>query len=184
VFDEQTRRFLARRQSGEYTVWFSDRKAYYFRDYVLIISGLEPQIVPADNPRLSTNVANLELEDSVGTVVIGGASGGNIDALKEVADHLRKITHNVRSRLFVSPLDKESAIASVRKKLQIPILSCGGVILPPGLEPFGLRSFSMTDDAVLISTPLEPFEPKAERHYLVNHQTAAATAVAGKLTCP
>ncbi len=184
LFDEQTRRFLARRQSGDNSVWFSDRKAYYFRDYVLIISGLEPQVVPAENPRLSTNVANLELDDDIETVIVGGASGGSIDALKEIADILRKCTQDVRSRFFISPLDREAAIGSVRKKLQIPILSCGGIILPPGISPFDLGAFSVDEDSLVVSTPMESLKLGSGRHYLVNHQTAAASAIAGKLTCP
>jgi len=184
VFDEQTRRFLARRSSDEYTVWFSDHKAYYFRDYVLIISGLEPQIVPADNPRLSTNVNASDLERRVGTVSIGGTCGGSIDAIKEVSDILKKSSDGLRVRLFVSPLDREAAIASVRKKLQIPILAAGGVILPPGMTPFGLGTFESGDDSILISTPMGKLESGGAGHYFVNHQTAAATAVAGQLSSP
>jgi 3-isopropylmalate/(R)-2-methylmalate dehydratase large subunit len=104
VFDEMTRKFLARRGRTDFKIWFSDNKAFYNQDYVLTVSGLEPQIAPAGNITSSTRVKDIGDIGPIGLAFIGGPCAGGIEAIRQVSELLKGQRVNESTRLFLSPL--------------------------------------------------------------------------------
>jgi 3-isopropylmalate/(R)-2-methylmalate dehydratase large subunit len=182
AFDEAARKFLAKRGRADFKVWFSDSKAYYHHDYVLTISGLEPQAVLAGDMTSTQRIRDLPEIGPVDIVFIGGACAGGIEAIKQVSELLRKRKISGSTRLFVSPLTNHTYIEALRRRVLIPIVEAGGVILPPGYSLEDIPGFDPETDATVVTTPCRCDSGYPANCWLVNHLSAAASALKGSLT--
>jgi methanogen homoaconitase large subunit len=180
VFDDTTRRFLSKRTQSNYKVNFSDSKAYYHKDFVLTLSGLEPQIVPWSDQNSSSRVSpDIEI-GSIAMVYAGGPCGGSFEAMKQISD-IFKASKSLNVPFYLSPVSERAYLRALKKKILVPIVEAGGVVLPPGFDLPDIPGFDSRTEATILTTPntIAPDYPK--NLYFVNHLTAAASALAGQL---
>jgi hypothetical protein len=177
LFDEITRKFISGRNKSDHKVLFSDSKAYYEREYVLTISGLEPQLIHQDSPRLSKRLRDFEHDEAVDTIFIGGPCGGGLDCLKQIADILRSQSVRRSARLYISPLTQDVYVHAMKKRFLMPIAEAGAVILPPGSRLRDIPGFSSGSFNTVVSTP-DNFDNSGLRGVnYVSHLSAAAMSV-------
>lgn len=183
VFDDTTRRFLSKRTQSNYKVNFSDSKAYYHKDFVLTLSGLEPQIVPCSDLSSSYLVSSdLEI-GRIAAVFVGGPCGGSFEAMKQVSD-VFKPARNLNIPFYLSPVSDRAYLRALKKKVLVPIVEAGGIILPPGFDLTNIPGFDTHCDEAILSTPNTTVPNPPKNLYFVNHLTAAASALAGRLQVP
>jgi homoaconitase/3-isopropylmalate dehydratase large subunit len=182
AFDETTRKFLAKRGHADFRVWFSDSKAYYHHDYVLTLSGLEPQVVPAADMVSSRRVRDQQGIEPIDIVFVGGPCAGGIEAIRQVSEILKNRRVSESTRLFVSPLNEHVYLEVMRRRFLIAIVEAGGVVLPPGSGPEDVPGFHPEVEGNVLITPCgEVLERYPANCWAVNHLTAAASAVGGAL---
>lgn len=182
VFDETTRKFLAKRGRTDFKAWFSDSKAYYHQDYVLTISGLEPQAVLAGDMTSSQPVKDLGEIKPIDMVFIGGACAGGTQAIKQVSELFKGQKISASTRLFVSPMCEDTYLDAMKRRFLIPIVEAGGVILPPGYLLEDIPGFDPKTKTTVLATPYTCGTSYPVNCWLVNHLTAAASALKGELT--
>jgi len=181
IFDETSRKFITKRGYVDFKVWFSDSKAYYHQDYVLTLSGLEPQVVHAGNMSLSNRVGDTQDVKPIDIVFIGGPAAGSAEAIKQAADLLKGQKINKAVRLFVAPLTENAYLETMRRRLLIPIVEAGGVILPPTSRFEDIPGFDPEMDATIVATPVDCEGIYPPNCWMTNHLTAAASAIKGTL---
>ncbi|MFH1891496.1 MAG: aconitase family protein [Candidatus Zixiibacteriota bacterium] len=182
VFDETTRRYLAKRGRSDHKVWFSDNKAFYDHDYLLHISGLEPQAIASGDMTSAVKVSELTDVGDVSLVFIGGPCGGGIDAIKQLADIFKGHTVSDSTRLLVSPLNNATYIEAMKRRLLIPIAEAGGIIAPAGFRLEDIPGFDLKTEQTVLMTPYRFDGSFPANCWFVNHLTAAESAIHGKLT--
>jgi 3-isopropylmalate/(R)-2-methylmalate dehydratase large subunit len=182
VFDEITRKFLTRRGRPDHKVWFSDNKAFYDRDYLLHISGLEPQAIAVSDLTSAKRATDISNTGDIDVVFIGGPCGGGLDGLKHIADMFKGRSIHKGTRLFVSPLNDITYIEAMKRRFLIPIAEAGGVILPSGFRLEDTPGFDPKTNESILLTPNRFHGTFPPNCWFVNHLTAAESALHGKLT--
>jgi 3-isopropylmalate/(R)-2-methylmalate dehydratase large subunit len=130
---------------------------------------------------ISSRVRDAQDVKPIDVVFIGGPTAGSTEALRQVADLLKGQRIRKSVRLFVSPLTESDYLETMRRRLLIPIVEAGGVILPPGSNIEDTPGFDPATEATIVATPSEcegVFPPNC---WLTNHLTAAASAIKGTL---
>ncbi len=182
LFDETTRKYLFKRGKSDHKALFSDSKAYYDRDYVLMVSGLTPQIVKSNDLRSGQNVGDTEDIGSIDTVFVGGPCGGGIEAIKQLADLFKERKVNPSVRMYVSPLTQEIYVEAIKKRYLAPIAEAGVTILPPASSLEDIPQYVPDSAAIILATPFRCDGSPPPNCWYVSHFTAAESAVQGKLS--
>jgi len=180
VFDETTRRFLSKRTQSSYKVNFSDSKAYYHKDFVLTLSGLEPQIVSSSDHNNSFCVSSETEIGDISRVFIGGPCGGSYDGMKQVSDIFRS-AGRLSVPFYISPISERAYLKALKKKILVPVVESGGIVLPPGFDLPDIPGFDPDTDETILSTPISGLADSPKNLYFVNHITAASSAIEGRL---
>ncbi len=183
LFDETTRKYLARRGRSDHKALFSDSKAFYDRDYVLMVSGLAPQIMKSDELRSGQLVKDAENIGAIDTVFVGGPCGGGIEAMKQLADLLKERRVHSSVRMYISPLTQEIYIEAIKKRYLAPIAEAGATILPPASSLEDIPGYTPGSGAGVLATPYRYDDSHSQDCWYVSHFTAAESAVQGKLSC-
>ncbi|MEB3779326.1 MAG: 3-isopropylmalate dehydratase large subunit [Desulfurococcales archaeon] len=157
-------------------------------DLYVDLGRLEPMIAL---PAAPYNVAPVrEVEGvEVDQVFIGSCTNARYEDLAEAARILKgkKVKDGVR--LIVTPASRRIYHKAIETGIMEVLHSAGAVITPPGCGAcFGSHMGVVGDDEVMVSTSNRNFpgrmgSPKA-KIYLASPQTAAATAITGRITDP
>jgi 3-isopropylmalate/(R)-2-methylmalate dehydratase large subunit len=152
------------------------------------VGVLEPQIA------CPPTVGNVKAVRKVGPVPIqiaeiGGSTGGRLDDLRVLAQHLRgqKIAPCVR--LQVVPASRGIYRQALSEGLVEPLIDAGATIFPPSAgSNQAVNMGAMSEDEVMISNQARNFpgrngHPKA-RHYLASANTVAVSALKGRICDP
>ena len=181
LFDETTRKQLAKRGRSDHKALYSDSKAFYDRDYVLIVSGLAPQIVKSDTLQSGQFVKDAENIGPIDTVFVGGPCGGGIEAMKQLADLLKDRKVHPSVRMYISPLTQEVYVEAIKKRYLAPIAEAGVMILPPASSIEDIPGYTPGTGGSVLATPYR-YDERIDCWY-VSHLTAAESAVQGELSC-
>lgn len=189
--DEVTRRFLVENgREKDFKEIYPDPDALYEKVLEIDVTKLEPSVsVPhqVDNVRTA-----LELEKEnikIDQVFIGTCTNGRLDDLKIALSILKKNGKNPDVRLIVSPASKRVLIQALKEGIIDEFVELGAVVIPPGCGPcVGIHQGVLGDGERVLSTQNRNFKgrmgnPNAEI-FLASPATAAASAVAGKITDP
>ncbi|RLF97687.1 MAG: 3-isopropylmalate dehydratase large subunit, partial [Thaumarchaeota archaeon] len=185
--DEKTRAFLGG-DLGRINIVEPDKGAEYVDEYIVGVSGLEPQVAKpsrVDDVTSVTEVEGIEVDQ----VFIGSCTNGRIEDLRAAARILkgRKIKSGIR--LLVIPASRKVYLRALDEGLIKIFLEAGGAVYSPGCGPcMGGHIGILGDDEICISTSNRNFagrmgSPKA-KIYLASPLTAAASAITGKITDP
>ncbi|MEM3433813.1 MAG: 3-isopropylmalate dehydratase large subunit [Candidatus Methanomethyliaceae archaeon] len=166
----------------------SDRDAVYRSTIEVNLEDLVPQVaIPhsVDNVKPVSEVEGLEADQ----VFIGSCTNGRLEDLEAAAKilHGRKVKDG--TRLIVIPASPSVYIEAERRGYIKTFIEAGGVVCNPNCGPcLGGHMGILADGEVCVSTSNRNFigrmgSPKS-KVYLVSPETAAATAVEGKLTDP
>jgi homoaconitate hydratase family protein len=184
--DQKTVEYVKARTDDPFTVYETDSDFQYESEYGFDLEKLAPQV--AEPPNVDRVKTVRELEGiPIDQVFIGSCTGGKLTDLEYAARILegKKIAPN--TRLVVNPASKEVLQKAIEKGYIQTFIKAGAAVVTPGCGAcIGLHGGLLAAGEKCASTSNRNFpgrmgSPEAEI-YLVSPLTAAATAIAGKLT--
>ncbi|MDI9644054.1 MAG: 3-isopropylmalate dehydratase large subunit [Candidatus Verstraetearchaeota archaeon] len=166
----------------------SDPDAKYASTYELDLGMLEPQVAmphSVDNVKPVSEVGEVPVDQ----VFIGSCTNGRLEDLEAAARVLRGKKVASGTRLVVIPASQSIYLEAERRGYLREFVEAGGVVCNPNCGPcLGGHMGILADGEVCASTSNRNFIGRmgstASKVYLVSPETAAATAVEGKITDP
>jgi 3-isopropylmalate/(R)-2-methylmalate dehydratase large subunit len=165
-----------------------DPGASYQRSLEYDLGRIEPTVSKphsVDNTALARDLSDVKVDQ----VFIGTCTNGRIGDLQIAADMLagKKIENGVR--LLVGPASRETYLEAERRGLLRIFVEAGGLVLPPGCGPcVGVHQGALGSGEVALATQNRNFKGRMGNPegfiYLASPATAAATALAGRITDP
>ncbi len=183
--DKKTDDYLKGRAREKYVHVFADKDADYSDEFSFDIGDLEPQVAKpheVDNVFPVGDVAGTPLDQ----VFIGSCTNGRYEDLEVVARILKG--NKVRVRTIVLPASREILIKATESGIISTLLKAGAIIAPPGCGPcLGAHMGVMCEGETCLSTSNRNFRGRMGAGaliYLSSPQTAAVSALAGKIADP
>jgi len=186
--DEITKEFLVAQERGEQWVQLEpDKDAEYDEMIEINLSELEPLVAEPHSPGNVKSVKEIE-GLSVDQVCIGSCTNSSLRDLKVVANILKEKTVNEHTVLTVSPGSRQVVNHMVKSGEMAYLVEAGARILENACGPCIGMGLAPKSDAVTLRTFNRNFlgrsGTKSAQAYLVSPETAAASAITGKLTDP
>jgi 3-isopropylmalate/(R)-2-methylmalate dehydratase large subunit len=187
--DNVTEKYLESQGRGrEYTPIASDTDAIYERIIKVAADQLEPMVAmphTVDNTATAKSLSNIRLDQ----VFIGTCTNGRLEDMAEASSILRNNKVHAGVRLIVCPASKKVYTEAINAGYIQAIIEAGGIILPPGCGGcLGLHQGALGDKEVCLSTANRNFKGRMGNPegliYLASTDTAAASALTGKITDP
>jgi 3-isopropylmalate/(R)-2-methylmalate dehydratase large subunit len=166
----------------------ADRQAVYSQILSFNVGGLEPQIA---KPHAVDQVVSLRevLGTPIQEVLIGTCTNGRLEDLEIAAAFLKgkRIAENLN--LIVIPASRSVLLQALKKGLIEIFVEAGATVLAPGCGPcVGVHGGIPADGDNVLSTANRNFKGRmgnpSANIFLGSPATAAATALAGKITDP
>jgi aconitate hydratase len=186
--DEITKAFLEAQERGEQWISLeSDKDAQYDEIIEINLSELEPLVAEPHSPGNVKTVKEIE-GLNVDQVCIGSCTNSSLRDLKIVANMLKDKTIALNTVLTVSPGSRQVVDHLIHSGELAYIIEAGGRILENACGPCIGMGLAPKSDAITVRTFNRNFlgrsGTKSARAYLVSPETAAATAITGKMTDP
>lgn len=185
--DEQTRLFLhAQGREKDYLPLTADDDAIYDETIVIDLAKLEPLAACPHSPDNIKRVQDLDIK--VNQVAIGSCTNSSFTDMKRVAEILKGKTVHPDVSLVISCGSKQVLAMLARDGALTDLIAAGARILESACGPCIGMGQAPKSGAVSVRTFNRNFEgrsgTKDAKVYLVGPETAAATALTGKLTDP
>ena len=186
--DEITKEFLEAQERGDQWVSLElDKDAEYDEMIEINLSELEPLVAEPHSPGNVKSVKEIE-GLSVDQVCIGSCTNSSLRDLKIAANILKEKTVNEHTVLTVSPGSRQVVNHMVKSGEMAYLVEAGARILENACGPCIGMGLAPKSDAVTLRTFNRNFlgrsGTKSAQAYLVSPETAAASAITGKLTDP
>jgi len=186
--DEITKEFLEAQERGDQWIPLEpDKDAEYDELIEINLSELEPLVAEPHSPGNVKSVKEIE-GLSVDQVCIGSCTNSSLRDLKVAANILKEKTVNEHTVLTVSPGSRQVVNHMVKSGEMAYLVEAGARILENACGPCIGMGLAPKSDAVTLRTFNRNFlgrsGTKSAQAYLVSPETAAASAITGKLTDP
>jgi len=166
----------------------SDPDAEYLKVVEVDLDEIEPQVAmphSVDNVKSVSEAGEVRADQ----VFIGSCTNGRLEVLEAAAGILKGKKVNLNTRLIVIPASQKIYLEAERGGYIRTFVEAGGVVCNPNCGPcLGGHMGILADGETCVSTSNRNFMGRmgstASRVYLVSPETAAATAVEGRLTDP
>ena len=166
----------------------SDPDAEYLKVVKVDLDEIEPQVAmphSVDNVKPVSEAGEVRADQ----VFIGSCTNGRLEDLEAVAGILKGKKVNPNTRLIVIPASQKIYLEAERRGYIKTFVEAGGVVCNPNCGPcLGGHMGILADGETCVSTSNRNFMGRmgstASKVYLVSPETAAATAVEGRLTDP
>ena len=186
--DERVREFLMRHgREHEFRELKPDADAGYADELVIEAEKLEPQVAcphRVENVKSVSEVEGLE----VNVVCIGSCTNGRLEDLQAAARILKGQRVASGVRLIVCPASRRVFLEALKAGFVEIFLKAGGMLVPPSCSFCIGRTFALSDGDVALSTQNRNFKGRMGNNnaeiYLCSPETAAASAIRGKITDP
>jgi len=186
--DDTTLDYIKPRAKRPYTVYEPDGDAEYSQVIEYDVSALEPQVALPHSPANSKPVSQVG-DIEVDQAVIGSCTNGRLEDLRVTAQILKGKKVDSRVRCIIIPGSQQVYLDALTEGLIEIFIRAGAAVSTPTCGPcLGGHMGVLADGERCISTTNRNFvgrmgSPKSEV-YLSNPAVAAASAVAGRITCP
>jgi len=186
--DESTLRYIKRRATRSYKLYYSDPDAKYREVYEYDASKIYPQVslphIPS-NAKDVREVGKIEIDQ----VVIGSCTNGRLEDLRVAAKILKGKKIAPSLRLIIIPATQEIYRQALKEGLFEIFLSAGAVISPPTCGPcLGGHMGVLAEGERSLATTNRNFRGRMghaqSEVYLASPAVAAASAVKGRICHP
>ncbi|MFH1352526.1 MAG: aconitase family protein, partial [bacterium] len=141
-------------------------------------------------PHEVSNVFKIkEIEETkIDVVMLGTCTNGRLADFQDAYEILKK-TDKIRTSLIIGPASRSVLKGLISSRILDKFAELGALILPPGCGPCcGVHEGILADGERCLSTANRNFKGRMGNPdsfvYLASPQTAAATAITGKITDP
>lgn len=186
--DENTKAFLeAQGRVEDFTELSADEGAEYDEEIVIDLDELEPLIAKPHSPDAVVKVSD-EAGIKVDQIAIGSCTNSSFMDMMKVAKILDGKTINENVSLVISPGSRQVLNMLAQNGALSKLVTAGARILESGCGPCIGMGQAPATDAVSLRTFNRNFKGRSGTVsadiYLVSPETAAASAITGKLTDP
>ncbi|MFX1323051.1 MAG: aconitate hydratase [Promethearchaeota archaeon] len=186
--DGITKEFLEAQERGDQWILLeSDKDAEYDEKIEINLSELEPLIALPHSPGNVKTVKEIE-GLNVDQVCIGSCTNSSLRDLKIVANILKGKTINEHTVLTISPGSRQVVDHMVKSGEMAYLVEAGARILENACGPCIGMGLAPKSDAITLRTFNRNFlgrsGTKSAQAYLVSPETAAVSAIEGKITDP
>ncbi len=186
--DSKVKAFLkAHGRENEYKVLGPEKGAEYSDELEVEAQKIEPLIAlphRVDNVKSVSEVEGKEVDQ----VCIGSCTNGRLEDLRIAAEILKGKTVAKDTRLVVYPASRRVLLEAYERGIIRTLLKAGAAVAAPGCGFCIGRTVALGDGEVALSTQNRNFKGRMGNDnaeiYLCSPATAAASAVAGKITDP
>jgi len=166
----------------------SDPDAEYLKVVEVDLDEIEPQVAmphSVDNVKPVSEAGEVKADQ----VFIGSCTNGRLEDLEAAAGILKGKKVNPNTRLIVIPASQKIYLEAERRSYIRTFIEAGGVVCNPNCGPcLGGHMGILADGETCVSTSNRNFVGRmgstSSKVYLVSPETAAATALEGRLADP
>lgn len=187
--DELAIAYMNEHSTKKYTVYEADEDAVYDEVYKIDLNELRPTIAFPHLPENTKTINEITEDIKIDQVVIGSCTNGRIDDLRCAAKVLkgRKVANGIRC--IVIPATQAIYLQAMEEGLLKTFIEAGAVVSTPTCGPcLGGYMGILAAGERCVATTNRNFVGRMghvdSEIYLASPAVAAASAVAGKISCP
>ena len=187
--DELAIAYMNEHSTKKYTVYEADEDAVYDEVYKIDLNELRPTIAFPHLPENTKTIDEITEDIKIDQVVIGSCTNGRIDDLRCAAKVLkgRKVANGIRC--IVIPATQAIYLQAMEEGLLKTFIEAGAVVSTPTCGPcLGGYMGILAAGERCVATTNRNFVGRMghvdSEIYLASPAVAAASAVAGKISCP
>lgn len=187
--DELAVAYMNEHSTKKYTIYEADEDAVYDEVYKIDLNELRPTIAFPHLPENTKTIDEITEDVKIDQVVIGSCTNGRIDDLRCAAKVLkgRKVANGIRC--IVIPATQAIYLQAMEEGLLKTFIEAGAVVSTPTCGPcLGGYMGILAAGERCVATTNRNFVGRMghvdSEIYLASPAVAAASAVAGKISCP
>ncbi len=187
--DERTREYLAaHNREGDFRTLRADDDAEYERVIEIDAGEIVPMISfphTVDNTRRIDEAGDVPIQQ----VFIGSCTNGRLEDLRVVAEIVKGKKRAAGTRVIVTPASPRVLLGALREGIVETLVEFGATVTTPGCGAcVGVHGGILGDGEACLATTNRNFKGRMGNTegfiHLASPATAAATAIAGKITDP
>lgn len=187
--DELAVAYMKEHSTKTYTVYEADGDAVYDEEYTIDLSQLRPTIAFPHLPENTKTIDEITEDITIDQVVIGSCTNGRIDDLRCAAKVLKGKHVAKGMRCIIIPATQAIYMQAMEEGLLKIFIEAGAVVSTPSCGPcLGGYMGILAEGERCVSTTNRNFVGRMghvdSEIYLASPAVAAASAVAGKISCP
>lgn len=187
--DELAIAYMKEHSTKKYTVYEADEDAVYDEEYTIDLSVLRPTIAFPHLPENTKTIDEITEDIKIDQVVIGSCTNGRIDDLRCAAKVLEGRHVAEGMRCIIIPATQAIYLQAMEEGLLKIFIEAGAVVSTPSCGPcLGGYMGILAEGERCVSTTNRNFVGRMghvdSEIYLASPAVAAASAVAGKISCP
>ncbi len=187
--DELAVSYMKEHSDKPYTIYEADEDAEYDEEYTIDLSKLRPTIAFPHLPENTRTIDEITEDVCIDQVVIGSCTNGRIDDLRCAAKVLAGKHVAKGIRCIIIPATQAIYLQAMEEGLLKIFIEAGAVVSTPTCGPcLGGYMGILAKGERCVSTTNRNFVGRMgdveSEVYLASPAVAAASAVAGKISCP
>ena len=187
--DELAKAYMDEHSTKQYTVYEADEDAIYDEVYTIDLNSLRPTIAFPHLPENTKTIDEITEDIKIDQFVIGSCTNGRIDDLRCAAKVLKdkKVASGIRC--IIIPATQAIYLQAMEEGLLKTFIEAGAVVSTPTCGPcLGGYMGILAAGERCVATTNRNFVGRMghvdSEIYLASPAVAAASAVAGKISCP
>ena len=187
--DELAKAYMDEHSTKQYTVYEADEDAVYDEVYTIDLNSLRPTIAFPHLPENTKTIDEITEDIKIDQVVIGSCTNGRIDDLRCAAKVLKDKKVAPGIRCIIIPATQAIYLQAMEEGLLKTFIEAGAVVSTPTCGPcLGGYMGILAAGERCVATTNRNFVGRMghvdSEIYLASPAVAAASAVAGKISCP
>ncbi len=187
--DDLAIEYMKEHSTKKYTIYEADEDAVYDEEYTIDLSQLRPTIAFPHLPENTKTIDEITEDIKIDQVVIGSCTNGRIDDLRCAAKVLEGRHVAEGMRCIIIPATQAIYLQAMEEGLLKIFIEAGAVVSTPSCGPcLGGYMGILAEGERCVSTTNRNFVGRMghvdSEIYLASPAVAAASAVAGVISCP
>ena len=187
--DELAISYMKEHSTREYKIYEADADAVYDEEYTIDLSTLRPTVAFPHLPENTKTIDEIKEYIKIDQVVIGSCTNGRLDDLRIAAKVLKDRHVAEGMRCIVIPATQTIYLQAMEEGLLKTFIEAGAIVSTPTCGPcLGGYMGILAEGERCVSTTNRNFVGRMghvnSEIYLASPAVAAASAVAGKISCP
>ena len=187
--DELAKAYMDEHSTKQYTVYEADEDAIYDEVYTIDLNSLRPTVAFPHLPENTKTIDEITEDIKIDQVVIGSCTNGRIDDLRCAAKVLKDKKVAPGIRCIIIPATQAIYLQAMEEGLLKTFIEAGAVVSTPTCGPcLGGYMGILAAGERCVATTNRNFVGRMghvdSEIYLASPAVAAASAVAGKISCP
>ncbi len=187
--DELAKAYMDEHSTKQYTIYEADEDAVYDEVYTIDLNSLRPTIAFPHLPENTKTIDEITEDIKIDQVVIGSCTNGRIDDLRCAAKVLKDKKVAPGIRCIIIPATQAIYLQAMEEGLLKTFIEAGAVVSTPTCGPcLGGYMGILAAGERCVATTNRNFVGRMghvdSEIYLASPAVAAASAVAGKISCP